>query len=177
MTLRLLIACLLFLPVSTQVKGQGSGFELSAGWAIPVEKLEDIVQDGVSVRGAYVWPVTKSRNVALLVRGGVTRFFETDGVSGIDRSFLGGLRVQPSDGRFWFDLTVGPLTRRVTSRVTNFKSKTLFAASIDFGVIVARRKNGGLAVYLSSTAADTNEDSYHALSDWTYGGLGLAYRF
>lgn len=171
MMLRLLIPCLLFLAVSTQARAQD--FELSAGWAIPVEKLEDIVQDGVSIRGAYVWSVTDSRNVALLVRGGVTRFFETDGISGFDRSFLGGYRVQPSSGRFWFDLTVGPLTRRVT----DFKSKTLFAASIDIGVIVVRRDGGGLAVYLSSTAADTNEDSYQSLSDWTYGGLGLAYRF
>lgn len=169
--LRLLIACMLIMSVSTQAQAQN--FELSAGWAIPVEKLEDIVQDGVSVRGAYVWPITESRNVALLVRGGVTRFFETDGITGSDYSFLGGYRVQPSDGRFWFDLTVGPLTRRVT----NFKSKTFFAASIDFGVIVVRRENGGLAVYLSSTAADTNEDSYQSLSDWAYGGLGLAYRF
>ena len=171
MMLRLLIPCLLFLAVSTQVRGQN--FELSAGWAIPVEKLEDIVQDGLSIRSAYVWPITDSRNVALLVRGGVTRFFETDGVSGIDRSFLGGYRVQPSDGRFWLDLTIGPLTRRVA----NFKSKTFFAASFDIGVVVVRRNAGGLAVYLSSTAADTNEDPYQSRSDWTYGGLGLAYRF
>ena len=171
MIFRSLIACLLFLVVSIQAQAQT--FELSASWAIPVEKLENIVQDGVSMRGAYVWPITESRNVALLVRGGVTRFFETNGVSGVDRFFLGGYRVQPSDGRFWFDLTIGPLTRRVTG----FKSKTLFAASIDLGAIVVRRGGGGLAVYLSSTAADTNEDSYHSISDWTYGGLGLAYRF
>ena len=168
MMLRLIIACLLLLAVPAQAQGQN--FELSAGWAIPAEQLENFVQDGVSLRGAYVWPITDSRNVALLVRVGITRFFETDGVSGTDRSYLGGFRVQPSDERFWFDLTAGPLTQRVA----NFKYKTRFAASIDIGAIVVRRGGGGLGVFLSSTAANANKEP---ISDWIYGGLGLAYRF
>ena len=115
--------------------------------------------------------MTASRNVALLVRGGVTRFFETDGISGRDYFFLGGYRVQPSDGRFWVDMTFGPLTQRLA----NFKSKTHFSASIDIGAIVVRRDGGGLGVFLSSTAADTTNDE--PPSDWVYGGLGLVYRF
>ena len=188
MMLRFIIACLLLLAVPTQAKGQN--FELSAGWAIPAGDLEEIVQDGVSLRGAYVWPITDSRNVALLVRVGITRFFDTDGVSGMDYSFLGGYRVQPSDGRYWFDLTAGPLTQRVTG----YKSKTHFAASIDIGAIVVRRDGGGLGVFLSSTAADTHVTAVLSGdptgqfanqrpsggvsgSNWIYGGLGLVYRF
>ena len=139
------------------------------------------MQDGVSLRGAYVWPITASRNVALLVRVGFTRFFRHDVpsgyrqpittfASGIDRSFMGGFRVQPSDGRFWFDVTVGPLTQRVIT----FESKTHKAASIDIGAIVVRRDGGGLGVYLSGTAADISD-----IRNWTYGywGTGLVYRF